>query len=52
VRQKFYYSSYKKAHEMIWLIIIYSNDLIKLIYDSCEDKINDVTMLQKFKLQN
>jgi len=37
---------------MIWLVIICLNDLIKLIYDFCENKMNDVTMLQKFKLQN
>ncbi len=37
---------------MIWLIIIYSNDLIESIYDFCKDKMNDVTMLQKFELQN
>jgi len=52
VRQKFYYFDYKKSHEIVWLIIIYSNDLIESIYDFCEDKINDVTMLQKFELQN
>jgi len=28
------------------------NDLIKSIYDFCEDKMNDVTMLQKYELQN
>ncbi len=52
MRQKFYYFDYKKSHEIVWLIIIYSNDLIESIYDFCEDKINDVTMLQKFELQN
>jgi len=52
VGQKFYYFDYKKSHEMIWLVITCSNDLIESIYDFCEDKMNDVTMLQKFKLQN
>jgi hypothetical protein len=37
---------------MIWLAITCSNDLIELIYNSCEGKMNDVTMLQKLKLQN
>ncbi len=45
MEQKFYYSSYKKSHEMIWLVITYSNDLIESIYDFCEGKMNDVTML-------
>ncbi len=52
VKQKFYYSNYKKAHEMIWLAITCSNDLIESIYDFCENKMNDVTMLQKSRLQN
>jgi hypothetical protein len=52
VGQKFYYSDYKKSHEMIWLAITCSNDLIESIYGSCEDKMNDVTMLQKFELQD
>jgi len=52
VGQKFYYSSYKKSHGMIWLAITCSNDLIGSIYDSCEGKMNDVTMLQKFGLQD
>ncbi len=52
MEQKFYYFNYKKSHEMIWLVITCSNDLIESIYDFCEDKINDVTMLQKFELQN
>ena len=37
---------------MIYLAITCSNDLIKLIYDFCENKINNITMLQKSKLQN
>ncbi len=52
VGQKFYYSGYKKAHEMMWLAITCSNDLIGSIYDLYEGKMNDVTMLQKLGLQD
>ena len=52
MRQKFYYSGYKKAHEMVWLAITCPDGLIGSIYGSYEGKINDVTMLQKSGLQN
>jgi len=52
MEQKFYYFNYKKEHIIIQLAIICSNNLIESIYNSCESKINNITMLQKFKLQN